>query len=87
MDRIARALLITMLLTDCASPPPPERVSKSRWLECWALCGKKDNLAAVTNALCICKGGVKIERDVDSDTKDEEKAETPALELFDWLMK
>jgi len=80
MGMITRVSLIMMLLTACAATPLPKAISKARWVECWTLCGKADNLTAASDQTCLCRNGVRIERD-------DPKPETKTLELFDWLIK
>ena len=80
MDRISRQFAIILFLSAACQSPPEPTVSKSRWVECWIMCGKGDNLIEASNVECTCRGGYKTR-------KEEPKPEEKPLELFDWLMK
>lgn len=80
MGMITRVSIIMMLLTACAGTPEPKAISKARWVECWTLCGKADNLAAASELSCLCRNGMKVERD-------EPKPEIKTFEMFEWLIK
>lgn len=57
-----RLILPLILMTGCASVlPPPVEITKARWMECWAICGKKDRLISVTERECACKDGKRIQ--------------------------
>lgn len=50
--------IVAGLLGGCSSRQTPETVIlKYTWVHCWNACGKKDNLAAVSSASCICTNG------------------------------
>ena len=80
MGMITQLSLILMILTACAGTPELKPISKARWVECWTLCGKADNLTAVSDVSCLCRNGVRVERD-------EPKPEIKTFEMFDWLIK
>lgn len=60
--------LIIFAAHGCQTPEPkavvryniPYVVLKSTWKYCYDLCGKKDNLAAVSQRGCICSNGGTI---------------------------
>lgn len=53
--------LFSAIMISC-STTELKPVSKSRWVECWNLCGRKDNLTAASDTVCLCVGGHKIVR-------------------------
>jgi hypothetical protein len=73
-------------MTACASPPE-FKVEKSRWVECYNLCGKKDRLDAVGEKDCICKDGRRISVQGPASANDEAgKLTKDTPNLFDFLL-
>jgi hypothetical protein len=54
-----KALWILLFSISCSTASEPS-VSKSRWVECWTLCGKGDSLVSVSDSVCVCKGGYRV---------------------------
>ena len=47
------AIIAVLIMTGCASTV----VTKKRWVECWALCGKADKLVSASTSECLCSNG------------------------------
>jgi hypothetical protein len=60
MTRLITAMLL-LLLTACSTVEKTETVVlKSTWVWCWNKCGRKDNLASVSNSACVCSNGAVV---------------------------
>lgn len=58
-----RLICLLIFASACASPPKPELPSvilKTTWAWCYNKCGRKDNLAGVSNSACICSNGAIV---------------------------
>lgn len=56
-----RVIFILAMLCACSAREAPETVVlKYTWVWCWQKCGKADNLAAVSNAACVCSNGAIV---------------------------
>lgn len=75
-------IVLLIFVTGCTSTPEYV-VSKSAWLECWSLCGKKDRLLAVTETECLCTKG-KEKRTMQLPLSTGKNEETP-FAPFDFL--
>jgi hypothetical protein len=53
--------ILSVLMTACSTVERPEVVIlKSTWVWCWNKCGRKDNLASVSNSACVCSNGAVV---------------------------
>jgi hypothetical protein len=58
-----RLIFLGIFLVSCSSTPKPENTTvilKTTWAWCYNKCGRKDNLAAVSNAACVCSNGAIV---------------------------